>query len=285
MTWLGSPRRAEVVPAKGSMQQRVDEAIYTLEDVIEDEDALFLWTGGKEANVIGDLLLYAVGEPGNQEIPWATIDTGNHFDEMREFRREYVAATGDQSASTTGPPGGVAVRVERYDELLDRVIQNEDDPRGYHGRWDDSVDLPDPQSGMDLPRTPEEWDVPASCGALKVVPLRRLINGEGWSTIVTGRRGEDPLTGDDGEFDVWKDRREPARHTRVNPLADWSEANVYAYIKQESVSLPTLYTEQGYRHTDSVCCTDEEQVGEYGEGGRDPQKLRDRQQLEDLGYV
>lgn len=288
MTWNGPPRRVDALPAAGSMEQRLEEAIDALVDVV-DEAALLLWTGGKEANVLADLLLYAVGDsPGRSPAPFGTIDTGNAYPEIHQFRGEFCLPMGDRGADTVGPPGGVdGFLVERYDGLIDGVIDNPDDPRGYHGAWDDDVDLPaeDPVPG--LPRTPEEWDVPASCGALKVVPLRRFIEDHGFDVLLTGRRADDPLVagGDAGGLEVHEEVRSPAPHRRVNPLAEWSAANVWAYIKAESVSLPTLYTDEGYQHTDAMCCTDDDQVGEYGEGGRDPDKRAARDRLEDMGYV
>lgn len=306
MTWHGSVQRPDTVPGEGSQQERVEQAIDALETAVT-EDAIFLWTGGKEAQVIADLLLYEVGDADERSpVPWGIIDTGNQFEEMYEFRREYLRPTGDQGADTVGPATGVDdVTVRRYDELLEAVVENEDDPRGYHGRWDGTVDLPEADPIDGLARSPDEWDVAASCGALKTVPLRQFVEDGGYDTVVTGRRAADPIVagnpdggsdengsgedaseGGDSGFGVRERRRQPTLHERINPLADWTEANVYAYLKAESVALPSLYTDEGYRHTDSVCCTDDEaRAGEYGEGGRDPRKVQARDKLEDMGYI
>lgn len=291
MTWHGPLQRPTVTPGEGSQQARIEQAIDALTDAAE-EDAIFLWTGGKEAQVIADLLLYTVGDADERSpVPWGTIDTGNQFEEMYEFRETYCLPSGDRGADTVGPSTGVDdVTVRRYDALVEEVIENEDDPRGYHGRWDATVELPDSDPIEGLPRDPEDWDVPASCGALKTVPLRQFVEEAGFEIVITGRRAADPIVagGDQGGdgFGIREERRQPTRHVRVNPLADWSEANVYAYLKAESVSLPSLYTEDGYRHTDSECCTGSDaRAGEYGEGGRDPRKVAARDDLEDMGYI
>lgn len=288
MTWHGPVDRPAVTPGDGSQGARIESAVDALDRAAE-EDALFLWTGGKEAQVIADLLLYTVGTGERSPVPWGVIDTGNHFEEMEAFREEYVRPTGDRGADTVGPATGVAdVRIERYDALLEGVILNDDDPRDYHGRWDGTVDLPESAPVDGLPRSPEAWGVPESCGALKTVPLRRFVEDHGFDVLITGRRAADPIVaGADGEdgLSVREERRRPVPHTRVNPLADWSEANVYAYLKAESVSLPSLYTEEGYRHTDSRCCTGDDATGEYGEGGRDPRKVQARDRLNDMGYI
>ncbi len=315
MTWHGPVQRSTVVPGEGSQQELVEQAIDALEEAM-DEDAVFLWTGGKEAQVIADLLLYTVGDADEQSpLPWGIIDTDNQFDAMYEFREEYLRPTGDRGADTVGPTTGVEdVTVRRYDDLLDEVILNDEDPRGYHGGWDATTELPDTDPVDGLPRSPEAWDVPASCGALKTVPLRQFVEEGGYDVVVTGRRAADPLVaggesdgkdgaegdGTDGSesdgdhgaeseapgFGIRERRRQPTYHERINPLANWAEANVYAYVKAESVSLPSLYTEEGYRHTDSECCTgDDARAGEYGEGGRDPRKVAARDDLEDMGYI
>jgi len=291
MTWHGAVQRANVEPGDGSQGALVERAIEALEDAVT-EDAIFLWTGGKEAQVVADLLLYTIGDADEQSpVPWGIIDTGNQFDAMYEFREEYVRPTGDRGADTVGPATGVDdVTVRRYDDLLEEVVRNEDDPRGYHGRWDATVDLPEEDPIAGLPRDPDSCDVPTSCGALKTVPLRQFVEEDDHDVVITGRRAADPIVAgtDRGEagFGVREARKRPTSHVRINPLADWDEANVYAYVKAESVSLPSLYTERGYRHTDSECCTGEDaRAGEYGEGGRDPRKVAARQDLEDMGYI
>lgn len=308
MTWHSRPEHPSVTPGENSQQTRVDEAISCLSDHVGD-DVGFLWTGGKEAQVIADMLLYAIGDLGETPVSFLTIDTGNAYDEMYKFRSEYTSATGDKGADTVGPANGVSGhRLYRHGKMLESVIRKDTDPRGYHGRLSDptcpacGVDIVDwDREGYtiqcsacsnkytieDKYASPAEWDVPSSCGVLKTVPMREIIEDYGFSKLITGRRSTDPVTpgGSNTELAHVRERSKPSPHTRVNPLANWSESNVYAYIAAESVKLPDLYTEQGYRHTDSQCCTDDDAVGEYGEGGRDPQKQGARERLEDMGYV
>lgn len=86
-------------------------------------------------------------------------------------------------------------------------------------------------------------------------------------------------------IDIIEEKKEPTGYTRVNPLKNWEEANIWAYLKMESVSYPILY-DKGYRHTDSKCCTDEEDESrEYGEGGIDSEKAAAKNQLQEMGYI
>ncbi|MFB6245203.1 MAG: phosphoadenosine phosphosulfate reductase family protein, partial [Candidatus Nanohaloarchaea archaeon] len=275
MTWKEPCNKKEVVPGDGSQSRLVEEAIEVLEKAVKAEgDTAFLWTGGKEAQVIADLLLYDVGDPGEQPVPFVVLDTGNHFDEMYDFREEYAAADGDEGADTVGPFFGLdEVVVERYDEFLENIIRNESDPRDYHGEHSGVWRCPECGEVAELEKSeyeidcsecgedsklhevqrqnlnPEEWGVPESCGSLKVVPLKRVIQERGFDNLITGVRSTDPLA-NTGSHQVEKiaERSEPADHTRYNPLKKWAEENVYAYLKAESVKLPSLYTEQGFRH-------------------------------------
>lgn len=279
----GPPDIGPATPGDGSIEDALDTARQVLREAAERDDVAFLWTGGKEAQVIADLLLYDVGDAqGVSAVPFVTLGTGNPLEGMETFRKEYATPSG------VGPVGGLQhYTIIRDDDLVDGVLQNPDDPRGYHGRWDGDVELPPPEEvPVDgLPRRPDEWDVTASCGAAKVGALRNVL-AKGIDALITGRRGDDPLVaGTDADFGTAVERREPRPHVRYNPLAEWSEAFVYAYIKRESVPLADLYTDEGYRHTDTACCTDDQQVGEYGEGGRDPRKVARQQDLEDMGYV
>ncbi len=315
MTWNSRIHGKDVHPEGTSQTDLIREAVETLEQALDEHDAediLFLWTGGKEAQVIADLLLYTVGGDNERSpVTFGTIDTGNHFDEMYDFREDYVAATGDQGAQTVGPFTGVQdVVVETHDEFLEHIIENEHDPRGYHGEHTGEWLCPECEQEAVLNRytvqcgacgadtqlhpvqrqntQPGEWGVPESCGVLKVVPLKRFIEDHGFDVLITGRRGDDTVVQTDENDDLARveDRDEPVPHTRINPLANWHEANVWAYIKAESVSYPALY-DQGYRHTDAECCTDPDQqvVGEYGEGGVDPQKDAAKDRLQDMGYI
>lgn len=285
MTWHGPTHQKIATPQQNSQQERINKSLTALREAVDD-DALFLWTGGKEAQVIADMLLYAVGEPEEQPIPFGIIDTGNHFEEMYTFRSNFCAPNGDRGAATIGPPNGIRdIRVRRHEKLLDEVINNDDDPRGYHGQFNENTELPSENVIEGLPRDPDKWGVTESCGKIKTKPYRDFIQEDGFKTIITGIRGTDPITGSENTVPINQSRSQPATHTRINPLANWSEANVYAYIKQESLSLPNLYTEKGYRHTDAKCCTDDKNTPEYGEGGRDTEKLDRREQLEAMGYV
>lgn len=98
------------------------------------------------------------------------------------------------------------------------------------------------------------------------------------------KRLEDDLTIDEGSGTSNR-REEPAKHTRVNPLANWSRENVWRYISKHDLEYPVLY-DRGYNHTDSKCCTRRpNDIGEHGQKGVDVEKEQVVDQLKEIGYL
>lgn len=100
------------------------------------------------------------------------------------------------------------------------------------------------------------------CGIRKVEPLKRALSGKrAW---VTGlRREQSPGRGGvtTQEFD--------AVHglAKFNPLADWSEAEVWDYIRRHEVPYNPLH-DQGYRSIGCAPCTRPVTPGEDARAGR-----------------
>jgi len=254
-------------PDREVLEEKTEEAVDVLEDSVGD-DSMFLFTGGKEALVISHMLRNKVD---GGSIPYGVVDTGNHFDSMYDFRQRFVGEH------------GVDLQQACYTELLDKVILNEDDPRGFHGTWDDSKTVPEDAEGIQaVNATPEEWGVEQSCGALKVNGIKQFIE-DGYTTLVTGQRGQDLTIGDETEVNV--EREEPLPHVRVNPLVDWTTEEVWMYIDMHNLDYPEIY-DRGYDHTDAKCCTKKpDDIGEYGEKGSDVEKEQAKEKLKELGYI
>ncbi|HEC18263.1 MAG TPA: phosphoadenylyl-sulfate reductase [Gammaproteobacteria bacterium] len=87
------------------------------------------------------------------------------------------------------------------------------------------------------------------CAMRKLVPLKRaLSNREAW---ITGLRREQSVTRNDIQRMEWD-----AVHgiPKFNPLLDWSEDEVWAYIRENDVPFNELYT-QGYTSIGCAPCT------------------------------
>ena len=100
------------------------------------------------------------------------------------------------------------------------------------------------------------------CHIRKVEPLNRALQGkEAW---ITGQRREQALTRADlklQEFDAARGI------VKFNPLAEWSEDDVWAYIRAFDVPYNALH-DQGYRSIGCAPCTRPTVAGEDVRAGR-----------------
>lgn len=95
------------------------------------------------------------------------------------------------------------------------------------------------------------------CSIRKVAPLARALGGlDGWITGVrrdqSATRAGTPKVGWDDRHELWK----------ASPLADWSDEDVWAYIRERDLPVNPLH-ERGYA---SLGCTHCTRPGEGREG-------------------
>jgi phosphoadenosine phosphosulfate reductase len=102
----------------------------------------------------------------------------------------------------------------------------------------------------------------ACCGARKIKPLNAaLLGADAW---LTGQRREQSTTRVELNFEEHDDAR---GITKFNPLFDWTEADVWAYIKQEGVPIHPLHL-RGYPSIGCEPCTRQVKQGEDIRAGR-----------------
>lgn len=102
----------------------------------------------------------------------------------------------------------------------------------------------------------------ACCRARKVLPLQRALAGRrAW---ITGLRREQSPTRAELAAEAWD-----ADHglTKCSPLADWSEAEVWAYLRAHKVPYNALH-DQGFLSIGCAPCTRAVQPGEDARAGR-----------------
>jgi phosphoadenosine phosphosulfate reductase len=102
----------------------------------------------------------------------------------------------------------------------------------------------------------------ACCGIRKVEPLNRALAGKnGWITgqrkEQSGTRTELPLQTTDHDRNI----------TKYNPLANWTEADVWRYVKSYQVPYNPLH-DQGYPSLGCAPCTRPIALGEDIRAGR-----------------
>jgi phosphoadenosine phosphosulfate reductase len=100
------------------------------------------------------------------------------------------------------------------------------------------------------------------CGVRKMEPLRRALSGlDAW---ITGLRREQSVT----RTAVHKIEWDQANGlVKVNPLVDWSNADVWAYIRTHNVPYNALH-DRGFPSIGCGPCTRAVQPGEHERAGR-----------------
>jgi len=279
------------------MQDKERDAVDALEMAVTDTpegDVGVLFTGGKDSMVIAHLLKEHADVSAMP--PLLVVDTGDQYEAIYDFRERMA------------DEWGLNYEVKRNDRFIDGVLNDEGDPRDYAGQMQcpncdatDSMVAVTTEADMACKACAYRYDVPTDlhdtvsnwggesagvipkydscCGRLKIQPMGEFI-AEGYQTLVVGRRSAD-VPGDLPVVD--ENYREPVPHTRVHPLADWSDAQITAYTRKHGVPLPSLYAD-GFEHTDCMTCT---KVGAEGDdwSGVSPEEKQQLQQLRDMGYM
>ena len=202
------------------------EAIYVIrEAAAQFERPVMLFSGGKDSICMSYLAKKAF-YPGTIPFPLMHIDTGHNFDETIAFRDNYVKDLGVK--------------------LIVRTVQ----------------------ASIDAGRVQEEKGPRSSRNYLQTVTLLDAINEFQFDAAFGGgRRDEEKARAKErffsfrNEFGHWDPknqrpelwnifnaRKNRGEHFRVFPLSNWTELDVWQYIKREKIELPSLY----FSHTRDV---------------------------------
>jgi sulfate adenylyltransferase subunit 2 len=195
------------------------ESIHIIrEAVAESERPVLLFSGGKDSALVLSLAVKAFW-PARLPFPVMHVDTGHNFPEVIEFRDRTVAELG-----------------------ADLIVA--------------SV-----QEAIDEGRVVEETGPRASRNRLQTEPLLRAIETQRFDVVFGGaRRDEEKARAKErvfsfrDEFGQWDPknqrpelwslynaRRRQGEHMRVFPISNWTEMDVWQYIKSEQIELPSVY--------------------------------------------
>ncbi len=201
------------------LQELEAEAIYVIREVYAQfEKPAILFSGGKDSIVVTHLARKAF-YPAQIPFPLVHIDTGHNFPETIEFR--------DKLAQSIGA------------ELI----------------------APSVQDSIDLGRVAEERGKNASRNWLQITTLLDAIEEYQFDALLGGaRRDEEKARAkerffshrdDFGQWDPKNQRPELwnifngskhfGEHFRVFPISNWTEMDVWQYILQENIEIPSLY--------------------------------------------
>ncbi|MFN3729790.1 MAG: sulfate adenylyltransferase subunit CysD [Fimbriimonadaceae bacterium] len=208
------------------IEQLESEAIFVMREVAAQfERPVLLFSGGKDSIVMTHLAKKAFA-PSRIPFPLLHIDTGHNFEETIEYRDWLVEQLGA--------------------ELLVRYVQD----------------------SIDQGRVKEETGPRASRNALQTVTLRDALKElKVDAALGGGRRDEekarakerffshrdvfsqwDPKNQRPELWSLYNGRKAPGEHFRVFPISNWTEMDVWQYIRSEDIPMPSLY----FSHTRPV---------------------------------
>ena len=195
------------------------EAIYILREVAgQFEKPALLFSGGKDSITLVRLAEKAF-RPGKFPFPLVHIDTGHNFPETIRYR----------------------------DEMIDRI--GEKLIVGYV------------QDDIDAGRVVEQKGKNASRNALQTVTLLNTIEKHKFDACIGGaRRDEEKARAKErifsvrDEFGQWDPKRQrpelwnlyngkihKGENVRIFPISNWTELDVWNYIRRENIPLPSIY--------------------------------------------
>jgi sulfate adenylyltransferase subunit 2 len=195
------------------------EAIHILREVAAQlERPVLLFSGGKDSIVLLRLAEKAF-RPARFPFPLMHVDTGHNFPEVLEYRDRRVA------------------------ELGERLI------------------VASVQESIDKGRVVEETGPRASRNRLQTITLLDAIEEHGFDAAIGGARRDEEkarakervfsFRDDFGQWDpkaqrpelwnLYNGRIRKGENVRVFPLSNWTELDVWQYIDEEQLEVPSIY--------------------------------------------
>jgi sulfate adenylyltransferase subunit 2 len=195
------------------------EAIFVLREIAAQfQNPVLLFSGGKDSICVAHLAKKAFW-PAKVPFPFMHVDTGHNFPETIEFRDRFVKDVGAR--------------------LVVASVQD----------------------SIDAGRVVEEKGANASRNGLQTVTLLDAIEENNYDAAIGGaRRDEEKARAkerffshrdDFGQWDpknqrpelwnLFNGRMNHGEHFRIFPLSNWTEMDVWQYIKRENIDLPSIY--------------------------------------------
>ncbi|OFY94365.1 MAG: sulfate adenylyltransferase small subunit [Bacteroidetes bacterium RIFCSPLOWO2_12_FULL_31_6] len=201
------------------LQELEAEAIYVLREVASQfENPALLFSGGKDSIIVAHMARKAFW-PAKIPFPLVHVDTGHNFPETITFRDKYIKDIG-----ATLIVGSV-------------------------------------QKSIDEGKVIEEKGYSASRNVLQTVTLLDTIEKNKFDCAMGGaRRDEEKARAKErffshrdefGQWDpknqrpelwnIFNGKKNIGEHFRVFPISNWTEMDVWQYILQEKIQIPSIY--------------------------------------------
>lgn len=216
------------------LDQLESEAIHILREVAgQFERPALLFSGGKDSICLVHLALKAF-RPGKFPFPLVHIDTGHNFPEALKYRDDLAARINEKL---------IVRKVE--DTIKAKKLQD------AKGKFPSRNAL----QTYTLLDVIEEFEFDACIGGARRDEEKARAKERIFS--VRDEFGQwDPKKQRPELWNIYNGKINKGENVRVFPISNWTELDVWNYIKRENISLPTIY----FTHEREVVVTDSGQL-------------------------
>jgi sulfate adenylyltransferase subunit 2 len=195
------------------------EAIYVLREVAGQFDRpALLFSGGKDSICLVHLAIKAF-RPGKFPFPLVHVDTGHNFEETLSFRDDLAARLGEQ------------LIVRKVEDTIRK--KNLQDGRGKFP----SRNALQTYTLLDVI---EEFEFDACIGGARRDEEKARAKERIFS--VRDEFGQwDPKKQRPELWNIYNGKIDKGENVRVFPISNWTELDVWNYIKRENIALPSIY--------------------------------------------
>jgi len=211
--------RKEMSTQKDYLDQLEAEAIYILREVAgQFEKPALLFSGGKDSICLVHLALKAF-RPGKFPFPLVHVDTGHNFPEALEYRDNLVTKLGENL---------IVRKVE--DTIKAKKLQD------AKGKFPSRNAL----QTYTLLDVIEEFEFDACIGGARRDEEKARAKERIFS--VRDEFGQwDPKKQRPELWNIYNGKINKGENVRVFPISNWTELDVWNYIKRENIELPSIY--------------------------------------------
>ena len=201
------------------LDQLEAEAIYILREVAgQFEKPALLFSGGKDSITLVHLALKAF-RPGKFPFPLVHIDTGHNFPEALDFR--------DNLAKTLG------------EQLIVRKVEDTIKAKGLKETTGKLASRNALQT-FTLLGTIEEFEFDACIGGARRDEEKARAKERIFS-IRDEFGGWEPKKQRPELWNIYNGKINKGENVRVFPISNWTELDVWNYIRREKIDLPSIY--------------------------------------------
>ena len=195
------------------------EAIYVIREAFAQfENPCILFSGGKDSIVVTHLAVKAF-YPAKIPFPLVHIDTGHNFDETIAFRNQLVQKIGGQLV------------IGSVQEAIDNGLAQ--DEKGIHATRN-TAQIPT------LIDTIEKNQFDAAMGGAR----RDEEKARAKERFFSHRDDFGQWNPKNQRPELWNlfnGKKKFGEHFRVFPISNWTEIDIWYYIRKENIELPSLY--------------------------------------------